>query len=816
MKSIKIEISTYPENKIFRGIYLNNSLVSEELSYSTNLVNTLLGSNYNFKVSFGDIGSRLLMIDAESSDISAINLHYNNVVQEFNLPYSTNTMASSITLDMTGLIPVGYTFDGYYSGSSLLSSNLSYVVPIDFESSAGINISIHTTPHVVVPVSYTAGGSAYIQNNPLSGTSTNAIYDSLQTNVVIGSFFPNDIPLFTLFDNSSTISYNYPITVNNDDYSIDSPIIYMGKSSDDLHFFLATIGHDAARNISYKGTTLNVSGENKTTAPSLSVAGSEAFNVYYLGTKLGSITGNVGGAILAKIQVSSPEFSLATWSSYNSSENFIVTESEFEGNTSGKNALGIALSTNTSYELQVKVDPESPGVGLTLSSATIAWDSSRTIKHTSISGNIIKFTAENNGTYYGKGMLIIQASTYALPNTYNFSAEAPVISQIKIGGTDRTLPYSTNTASNIAIDVTGKIPLGYGYDGIYKDNILASSSLSYTLPYSYSTSPISIQIKTTPWVLGNLTLTMPVTSSDYSQGNLTLESPTPRVLVLSGDNWKNTNLNSLASGSNSFEIQELSPASPTTGSLIIVSTSESYWPSASGVTIPSQLKGITVPANFNNAPLPVLFTGNNVTLSTTTFPTYIGGGSNKDYQLGVGITIPAISGETAAALGSITANFNFNSTYIKIGTLEGSGDGVTAKVTTGNPVITVGGGSIADTSFDIAENTFIGYLYTNNSVGAFTIEISTGTDSQASYIVSSASLKHSGGTTVSLSVSSNYITIPTTTVAAGKAVSINIEGSFVYMTKSFSVSAESSDIKQVKVNGYTENLPYSTSLTPDD
>ena len=133
------------------------------------------------------------------------------------------------------------------------------------------------------------------------------------------------------------------------------------------------------------------------------------------------------------------------------------------------------------------------------------------------------------------------------------------------------------------------------------------------------------------------------------------------------------------------------------------------------------------------------------------------------------------------------------------------------------PILTIDGSNeINGTAFDIEEDTFIGYLPVNNQVGAGTVIISTGTDSQAWYTVSSASLKHSNGTVVQLSVSSNYITIPQTTVSAGKVVSINIEGSFVYQTKSLKVSAESTDIKQIKVDGATQNLPYNRSLSAED
>lgn len=821
MKSITIKISTYPEGKEFRGIYLNGSLVSTELEYSTNLVNTLMSSAYNFKTIFGDMGTKLISVLAETNDVNQVQLRYNNVSKNINLPYSTNTMASSITLDMTGLIPVGYTFDGYYDNNDLLTSNLSYTVPIDFESSEPINITIKTTPYVVVPVQASlfnlSGWRININGEPFTENSTNVLYNSLNTNVAIGSLTSLNTA-FTLYDGGSPLAYSRPIAISGSSYSI-SGADDMGSDTNNVHYFISAVG-GGSKNINYTGSPLSVSGENKTTAPDLSITNSEEYVTYYLGTKKGSITGNVGGSIIANIETSAPSFALSSWSSYGSTENFVVSESEFSSAAAAeKNALGIVLSSNASYELQVDVSPQTEGVGLTLSSASIVYQSGEVIKHSSISGNIITFNIDpDSGSNSGKAMLIIQASTNALPVTYNFSAEAATITELMIAGSTRTLPYTTNTTSALAINATDAIPLGYGYDGIYKNGSRVSTALSYTLPYEYSSSAVNIQIRTTPWVLGNLQLTLPSSSPDYNQGNLSQavgSSSLPRVRVLVSGSWKETNLEAIQSGANAFEIKDLSPASPTTGGITIISTSASYWPAAKGVTVPTQLKGKTTPADFDGAPIPASVSGNNVTLSTTVFPRY-NGVPGQDYHFTINANIPAVSGETPAALGQINVNFNSNSTYIKIGTLEGAGSGVTATVNT-TPILTIDGSNeINGTAFDIEEDTFIGYLPVNNQVGAGTVIISTGTDSQAWYTVSSASLKHSNGTVVQLSVSSNYITIPQTTVSAGKVVSINIEGSFVYQTKSLKVSAESTDIKQIKVDGATQNLPYNRSLSAED
>lgn len=821
MKSITIKISTYPEGKEFRGIYLNGSLVSTELEYSTNLVNTLMSSAYNFKTVFGDMGTKLISVLAETNDVNQVQLRYNNVSKNINLPYSTNTMASSITLDMTGLIPVGYTFDGYYDNNDLLTSNLSYTVPIDFESSEPINITIKTTPYVVVPVQASlfnlSGWSIYINGEPFTENSTNVLYNSLNTNVVIGSLTSLNTA-FTLYSDGSPVAFSRPIAISGSSYSI-SGADDMGSDTNNVHYFISTVG-GGSKNINYTGSPLSVSGENKTTAPDLSITNSEEYVKYYLGTKKGSITGNVGGSIIANIKASAPSFALSSWSSYGSTENFVVSESEYgSAAVVEKNALGIVLSSNASYELQVDVSPQTEGVGLTLSSASIVYQSGGVIKHSSISGNTITFNiGPDSGSNYGKAMLIIQASTNALPVTYNFSAEAAAITELMIAGSTRTLPYTTNTTSALAINATDAIPLGYGYDGIYKNGSRVSTALSYTLPYEYSSSAVNIQIRTTPWVLGNLQLTLPSSSPDYNQGNLSQavgSSSLPRVRVLVSGSWKETNLEAIQSGANAFEIKDLSPASPTTGGITIISTSASYWPAAKGVTVPTQLKGITTPADFDGAPIPASVSGSNVTLSTTVFPRH-SGVPGQDYHFTINANIPAVSGEVPAALGQINVNFNSNSTYIKIGTLEGAGSGVTATVNT-TPILTIDGSNeINSTAFDIEEDTFIGYLPVNNQVGAGTVIISTGTDSQAWYTVSSASLKHSNGTVVQLSVSSNYITIPQTTVSAGRVVSINIEGSFVYQTKSLKVSAESTDIKQIKVDGSTQNLPYSKSLSAED
>ena len=835
MKRITIKISTYPEGKEFRGIYLNGSLVSTELEYSTNLVNTLMSSAYNFKTIFGDMGTKLISVLAETNDVNQVQLRYNNVSKNINLPYSTNTMASSITLDMTGLIPVGYTFDGYYDNNDLLTSNLSYTIPIDFESSGAINITIKTTPHVVLRVTNNSSYSIYAENSLIIESNyKDLLYNSLGSNITIATFSSiatdeeNSNFNFTLDGNR----YGFPIAISNgSSYDLlfdlnkgEGRVLTPIGSDGDFTLYLTTVTASASekliRAFRYKGSALNVSGENKTTAPELNIETQYPVR-YYLGTKKGSVTGNVGGAIGANIKMSSPGFALSTWSSYTSHSDFIVSESVFNSTSlRSQNVMGVTLGTNTTYNLQVEVSPNTSGVAITLTSASLVYENGDIVKHTSIGDNTVTFSNVKNPNTAGndRAMLIIQASTNALPVTYNFSAEAAAITGLMIAGSTRTLPYTTNTTSALAINAADAIPLGYGYDGIYKNGSRVSTALSYTLPYEYSSSAVSIQIRTTPWVLGSLQLTLPSSSPDYNQGNLSQavgSSSLPRVRVLVNGSWKETNLEAIQSGANAFEIKDFSPASPTTGGITIISTSASYWPAAKGVTVPTQLKGITTPTDFDGAPIPASISGTNVTLSTTVFPSH-SGVPGQDYHFTINANIPAVSGEVPAALGQINVNFNSNSTYIKIGTLEGAGSGVTATVNT-TPILTIDGSNeINNTAFDIEEDTFIGYLPVNNQLGAGTVIISTGTDSQAWYTVSSASLKHSNGTVVQLSVSSNYITIPHTTVSAGRVVSINIEGSFVYQTKSLKVNAESTDIKQIKVDGSTQNLPYSKSLSAED
>lgn len=145
MRNITIEITSHPEGKKLSGIYLNGELVSSTSPYVGTLpIGTLTEQLYS--IEFKNEGARNLNINSESPDISKIILGYNSILSPFRIPYSTNTMASSIRLNMTTVLPQGYQFDEYNDGSTQLSTDLDYTYPIDYSEEEDITITVKTTP----------------------------------------------------------------------------------------------------------------------------------------------------------------------------------------------------------------------------------------------------------------------------------------------------------------------------------------------------------------------------------------------------------------------------------------------------------------------------------------------------------------------------------------------------------------------------------------------------------------------------------------------------------------------------------------------
>lgn len=145
MRNITIEITSHPEGKKLSGIYLNGELVSSTSPYKGTLpIGTLAEQLYS--IEFRNGGSRNLNINSESPDISKIILGYNNILSPFKISYSTNTMASSIRLNMTTVLPQGYQFDEYNDGSAQLSTDLDYTYTIDYSKEDDITITVKTTP----------------------------------------------------------------------------------------------------------------------------------------------------------------------------------------------------------------------------------------------------------------------------------------------------------------------------------------------------------------------------------------------------------------------------------------------------------------------------------------------------------------------------------------------------------------------------------------------------------------------------------------------------------------------------------------------
>lgn len=151
MNKIIIEITSSPLGKSLSGIYLNDELVATEVPYiGTFAVGTL--EEYSYFLNFTDEEKgKLLSVKSETSDINQIKLG-ESLLNIVSLPYSTNTMAKQIKLDVTDTLIQGYRFDEYNNGETL-STSQSYTHTLD-PSSESETITVKTTPLWVWPVNF--------------------------------------------------------------------------------------------------------------------------------------------------------------------------------------------------------------------------------------------------------------------------------------------------------------------------------------------------------------------------------------------------------------------------------------------------------------------------------------------------------------------------------------------------------------------------------------------------------------------------------------------------------------------------------------
>ena len=157
MNKITIEITSSPLGKSLKGIYLNDELVATEVPYiGTFAVGTL--EEYSYFLNFTDEEKgKLLSVKSETSDIDKIKLG-ESLLNIVSLPYSTNTMANQIKLDVTDTLIQGYRFDEYNNGETL-STSQSYTHPLD-PSAESETITVKTTPLWVWPVNFFASSWA--------------------------------------------------------------------------------------------------------------------------------------------------------------------------------------------------------------------------------------------------------------------------------------------------------------------------------------------------------------------------------------------------------------------------------------------------------------------------------------------------------------------------------------------------------------------------------------------------------------------------------------------------------------------------------
>lgn len=151
MNKITIEITSSPIGKELSGIYLNDELVATEVPYTgTFAIGTF--EEYSYFLNFTDEEKgKLLSVKSETSDINQIKLG-ESLLNIVSLPYSTNTMAKQIKLDVTDTLIQGYRFDEYNNGETL-STSQSYTHTID-PSAESETITVKTTPLWVWPVNF--------------------------------------------------------------------------------------------------------------------------------------------------------------------------------------------------------------------------------------------------------------------------------------------------------------------------------------------------------------------------------------------------------------------------------------------------------------------------------------------------------------------------------------------------------------------------------------------------------------------------------------------------------------------------------------
>lgn len=483
MRNITIEITSHPEGKKLSGIYLNGKLVSSTSPYKGTLFISTFAEQLYF-IKFKNEGARNLNINSESPDIAKIILGYNNILLPFTIPYSTNTMASSIRLNMTTVLPQGYQFDGYNEGSAQLSTNLDYTYPIDYSEENDITITVKTTPLWTWDVTLwdtrdnTDFGTAVRAKavvhpeapgvNPMTiGTglkhsSTDATVGWDVTNkkkvieiknassVITPTYYKIEINPYNFLDVVGVTGYNRAVPVGEKSAIRLPPIKFNGAASvegttlnnvfNGWHIFMSTLrilpSTATNRTEEVKGTftpvTVNIPAKTSFIYLSTDDRG------YSDGTKSITISSSGSYANAAWVSVSEAKYGGDTVSDRDNDKVFAIL-------TDGEGTFAFKVSTMVTGDTTVSFK-------LTTASLFVNGNGNTSVCATSVENNVATFGPETMAkilvSTYSYAALVVNGEYVYINRTLKVQSESTDVNKCVVNGTPRNLPYSTKVSAN--------------------------------------------------------------------------------------------------------------------------------------------------------------------------------------------------------------------------------------------------------------------------------------------------------------------------------------------------------------------------------
>lgn len=481
MRNITIEITSHPEGKKLSGIYLNGELVSSTSPYEGTLpISTLTEQLYS--IEFRNEGARNLNINSESPDISKIILGYNSILSPFKIPYSTNTMASSIRLNMTTVLPQGYQFDEYNDGSTQLSTNLDYTYPIDYSEEDDITITVKTTP-------------LWTWDVTLWDTRDNTnLGSTVKAEAVVSSDAPgvNPMTIGTGLRHSSTdATVGWDVTK-------DKKVIEIGTSSSGItpaHYYMIEINPNnflSRVGVSGYSGVIPVGREDEITLPPIKFNGAasvegttldNAFNKWYipmgtlriLPSKATNRTAEVKGT-LTPVTVNIPAktsfiylstadsgysdgtkyITISSSGSYTNAAWVSVSEAKYGGNTVSDrdNDKVFAILTDGEGTFAIRVSTTVTGdsaVTFNLTTASLSVNGSTTVCATSVQNNVATFGPDTMAqilvSTYSYAALTVDGEYVYNSRTLRVQSESTDVNKCVVDGTPQNLPYSTEVSA---------------------------------------------------------------------------------------------------------------------------------------------------------------------------------------------------------------------------------------------------------------------------------------------------------------------------------------------------------------------------------